>query len=287
MKKIESIMVEVCASCQNKCIFCAHNGMISAYGGYQLEIKELEKFIDYTKDSGYFFEIMHVHGIGEPLLWNHFDEGMKLLKKSDIAGKIIVTTNGLLLDKIRDETWQHIDLLSVSVYPDYPKRSLLQEKKDKYKDKIQINLTTLFRAKPIRGYHHKIPCYCICHGPMFVKDKIFLYCGPPVFDAAKLSSMDIFKCRELYVEIKPNYLESFDEEKIGNIKFCNYCCANGNINMPFYPHGYSPSKEKFILTCLSLDAYDNSVVKLKESLKKRMPEVYFKLKKIKKYFRPN
>lgn len=280
-------MVEVCGSCQNKCIFCTHSGMISAYGEYQLEIKELEKFIDYTKNSGYFFEIMHVHGIGEPLLWNHFDEGMKLLKESDIAGKIIVTTNGLLLDKIRDETWQYIDLLSVSVYPNCPKQSLLKEKKDKYEDKIKIVPSTLFRAKPMRGYHNKIPCYCICHGPMFVKDKIFLYCGPPVFDAAKLSGMDIFQCHDLYVEIKPNYLESFDEKKIGNIKFCNYCCANGNINMPLYPYGYNPSKANFILRCLYLDTYYGFVLKLKESIRKRRPGVYIKLKKIKEYLRPN
>lgn len=261
--------------------------MISSYKGYQLEIKELEQFIDYTKNSGYFFEIMHVHGMGEPLLWSHFDDGLKLLKESNIAGKIIVTTNGLLLDKIRDQTWQYIDLLSVSLYPDFPKQSLLKEKKDKYKNKIEIVPSTSFRAKPIRGYYNKIPCHCTCHGPMFVKDKVFLYCGPPVFGATKLNGVDIFNCRDLYVEIKPNYLESFDEEKIGSIRFCNYCFANSNINMPLYPHGYSPSKAEFILKCLCLNAYDNFILKFKESLKRSMPLAYMKLKNLKKYFKPN
>lgn len=280
MIKLKIIRIEVCGLCQNQCAFCAHSGMLSAYKGYQLTISELKKFIDCTKISGYYFSRIDMHGIGEPLLWDYFDEGVNLLKKSGIGEKIVVTTNGLLLDKIKDQAWEDIDLLEISIYPDYPQRNLLKDKKEKYKDKIKVNLYTEFRAKPVWKYRNKIPCYCTCYGPMFVKDKIFLYCGPPVFDAAKLSNIDIFKCHDLYVEVKPDYLESFDETRIGNIKLCNYCVANDNISLPTHPHGYVPSKPEIILTAFLMDKCSG----LKEFLKKRMTSVYNIFKKARIFF---
>lgn len=280
MMKSKIIRIEVCGLCQNQCKFCAHSGMLSAYRGYQLTIDELKKFIDCTKMSGYSFERIDMHGIGEPLLWDHFDEGIDLLKKSGIGEKIVVTTNGLLLNKIKDRTWENIDLLEVSIYPKYPEHNLLKEKKEKYKDKIKVSSYAVFRAMPIRGYHDKIPCHCTCYGPMFVKDKIFLYCGPPVFDAAKLNNADIFKYRDLYVEVKPGYLESFDETKTGNIELCNYCGANDNISLPTYPHGYAPSKLEAILLSFFMDKCSG----LKEFFKKRMPNVYNILRKIRVLF---
>lgn len=280
MIKLENISIEVCGLCQYQCMFCAHNGMISAYQGYQLLMDELKKFIDCTKISGYFFKRIDINGIGEPLLWDHFDQGINLLKKSGIGEKIVVTTNGLLLDKIKDQTWEDIDLLDVSVYPNYPKHDLLKEKKEKYKDKINITLYDAFRAKPTRGYRNKIPCRCVCYGPMFVKDKVFLYCGPPVFDAARLSNIDIFEYRDLYVEIKPDYLESFDETKMGNIELCNYCGANDHISLPTHPHGYIPSKLETVLLPFFMDKCGG----LNRFFKKRMPSVYNILRKIRVSF---
>jgi uncharacterized Fe-S cluster-containing radical SAM superfamily enzyme len=169
--------------------------MISEFKGYQLSLEELGKFIDSTKKSDYFIEELSIHGAGEPLLWDHFEEGIKVLKNSGVIGKIIVTTNGLLLDKIYDETMSSIDMLSVSVYPGYQNYALLNEKKAKYKEKIEINLVSKFIAKPVRKYS-LMPGICSCPGPMFIKDKIFLYCGPPVFDAANLKGVDIFEYKE-------------------------------------------------------------------------------------------
>lgn len=267
---------EVCGACQNNCVFCAHGGMISEYKGYQLSIGELENFIDCTKKSGYFIEELSIHGIGEPLLWDHFDEGIKLLKSSGVVGRIIVTTNGLLLDKINDETMRSIDTLSVSVYPDYPNHVLLKEKKSEYKEKVEINYITKFIAKPIRMYN-KIPCHCLTCGPMFIKDKIFFYCGPTVFDAARLKGVDIFRYKDLYVEIQPNYLADFDKKNMGNIEFCKYCWANDNIKRAVFSHGVMPSKATLILMNM-LACFE---FRLKDYLKRLMPGVYAGLKKAK------
>jgi hypothetical protein len=275
MLEIGQIYLEVCGACQKNCVLCAHSGMQLAYPEYQLTIVELKKFIDCTKISGYFFETIAIHGIGEPLLWDHFEEGIDLLKKSRIGGKIAVITNGLLLDKIKDQTWEDIDLLIVSVYPNFSKHDLLQEKKEKYKDKIEVRPITTFKAKPLWGYRNATPCCCVCPGPMVVKDKIFLYCGPPVFDAAKLATIDIVKSNDLYVEIKPNYLETFDKTKIGNLKFCNYCWANADLPLPRYPYGYAPAEREIVFTSLYLRVYTWVL-----DFVKKFPIVYKALRKI-------
>lgn len=284
MVKIKHMKFEVCGSCQNNCVFCAHSGMISEFKGYQLSIEELKYFIDCTRKSDYFIEELSIHGIGEPLLWNHLDEGIKLLKNSGVIGKIILTTNGLLLDKIKDETMRFIDTLSVSVYPNYPKGNLLAEKKAKYGDKVEINFITKFMVKPTRRYN-AIPCYCMTCGPMFVKDKIFFYCGPPVFDAAKLRGVDIFKEHDLFTDVKPGYLSNFNIKKMGNIEFCKYCWANGNIKRVFFSHGVKPSRKTQFL----MNVFANFESKLlndlfKDLFKKILPKVYARLKKIREEY---
>jgi len=276
MKKIKHMKFEVCDACQNKCAFCAHGGMILEYKGYQLSIEELKNFIDCTKKSNYFIEELSIHGIGEPLLWNHFEEGIKLLKNSGVIGKISVTTNGLLLDKINDETMGFIDMLSVSVYPDYPNHVLLKEKKSEYKEKVEINYITKFIAKPIRMYN-KIPCHCLTCGPMFIKDRIFFYCGPTIFDAARLKGVDIFKYNDLYSQIQPGYLDNSDIKNMGNIEFCKYCWANDNNKRAVFPHGVMPSKTRLILMNI-LACFE---FKLKDCLKRLAPGVYAGLKKAK------
>jgi organic radical activating enzyme len=278
--KLDIIRIEVCGVCQYQCVFCAHSGMLSAYKGYQLRIDELKKFIDCTKISGYSFKRLDIHGIGEPLLWDHFDEGIELLKQSGIGEKIVVTTNGLLMNKIKDRTWENIDLVEVSIYPKYPKHDMLNEKKEIYKDKIRVYPYAAFRAKPILKYHDKIPCNCLCYGPMFVKEKIFLYCGPPVFDAAKLDNADISKYSDLYVEVKPNYLENYDKTKPGNMELCNYCFANDNISLPTHPYGYTPSKLETILLSFAMDKCSG----LNKFFKKRMPNVHAMFRKIRMLF---
>ncbi|MCX5698520.1 MAG: hypothetical protein NTX01_02335 [Candidatus Omnitrophica bacterium] len=280
MMKIKHMKFEVCGSCQNNCVFCAHGGMISEFKGYQLSIEELKNFIDCTRKSDYFIEELSIHGIGEPLLWNHLDEGIKLLKNSGVIGKIILTTNGLLLDKIKDETMRFIDILSVSVYPNYPKGNLLAEKKTRYSDKVEINFITKFMVKPTRRYN-AIPCYCMTCGPMFVKDKIFFYCGPTCFDAAKLRGVDIFKYDDLYTQIQPNYLENFQKKNVGNLEFCNYCWANSNIKRASLPHGAIPSKATVVL--MGVFAYFELRM-LKDFLKMILPGFYAGLKKIKDDF---
>jgi len=241
--------------------------MISAFKGYQLTIEELQKFIDCTKESGYFFKIMHVHGVGEPLVWKHFDKGIKLLKESGIAEKIIVTTNGLLLNKVKEATWEYVDEVHVSVYKDKPNPGIETVFKNKFPNKFIFGSIDEFRAMPQKEYRNKIPGICVCPGPMFVKDTIFLYCGPPLFDAIKVMGMEIFNCRDLYVPVQLNYMATFQTRKLGAMNYCASCFGNQRISMPLYHHGHLPSKINMALSSWYLNEFSDFVAGLKNSIK--------------------
>ncbi len=248
MRHIPEMKFEVVAPCQYHCVFCAHDGMMQDYKGYQLSMPELDRFIECTQASDYFIDALSVHGMGEPFLWKHFDEGLQRLKQSGVVGSLSVTTNGLLLDRIADETWTCIDHLTVSVYPGYPKQDLLDRLRAAHGDKIHvIPPEVLFTALPYKEFRGKTPCYCACAGPMFAKDKIYFYCGPPVFDAAKLAGVDIHQRRDLYTDLKPHYLDQADPTRCGNLDLCNSCWANDSIKRPRFEHGYTPSRTELIL----------------------------------------
>lgn len=54
---------------------------------------------------------------GEPLLNPDLAEMARLARESGIARTVTVTTNGLLLGRMRQEFWRHVDVVRVSLYP--------------------------------------------------------------------------------------------------------------------------------------------------------------------------
>lgn len=57
---------------------------------------------------------------GEPLLHPQLTELLKIARKTGIAPKVSVTTNGHLLMKMPIEFWETIEMLTVSIYPSPP-----------------------------------------------------------------------------------------------------------------------------------------------------------------------
>jgi hypothetical protein len=53
---------------------------------------------------------------------------------------------------------------------------------------------------------------------MLLDDNMFLYCGPPVFDAVQLLGKDIWELDELYVKVREDYLSELDPTRRGNME---------------------------------------------------------------------
>ena len=229
MKIIKQMKCEVQSKCQNDCIMCAHGEQRKLLPNYELSLSELQYFLDVSRDSGYRIDNMRIHGPGEPLLWRHFNDGVILMKQSGIIETIFVATNGIRLDSIDDDTWDCIDEMRVSVYSAFNRQEKLQKIVDKYPQKVRINMVETFRRLPLEGEEASIPCQCHCDGPMLIGNRVFSYCGPPVFGAAKLFGQDVFADPELSVIVGPNWLDSYASQKAGNLEYCKRCWANSNF----------------------------------------------------------
>ena len=228
MKTIPQFMVEVCSVCQNDCLHCAHGELRKKTKKYHLSIEQIVNFIQHTETSGYFIEHFLIHGSGEPLLWKYLNEGLRLFKASNNIKKIHIYTNGLALNKLEDKTWDCIDCLFVSVY-DKKQIKLIKSHYKKHLSKIEFLLQKKFTIRmKDKSEAAPIPCKCMCSGPMLLGDKVFLYCGPPVFDAAEIISKNIWEIKYLHTDVKNNYLISLDPHLSGNMELCRYCFANNN-----------------------------------------------------------
>lgn len=230
MLTIHDLKFEVCSPCQNDCELCAHADLMRHIKGYQLSLEKLDRFLYYTERSNYFIRSLSIHGPGEPFLWKHLNEGLLRLKRSRSIGWISMVTNGLLLDRITDESLACIDRLFVSVYSNYNRHEILDRVIAKHAGKIRLWDGTRFwehNADP----RAEVPATggCTCAGPMLYDDKIFPYCGPPVFGAAKARNVDILSLPHLWVPLGPNYLAGYNERLVGRMDICKNCWSNPNF----------------------------------------------------------
>jgi hypothetical protein len=232
---IDYMLLEVCSACQNKCEHCAHAGLIAHNQNYNLPIQKLRTFLSYTLRSHYYIETLNLHGPGEPTLWRHLNEGIKMIHDSKVVGRIIIETNGLSLERINRNTWRYINQVVISDYPSLSSlisRDVIRE----HWSKVRYTDKSFFRPAPYQKYENTIPCFCMCPGPMFYDENIFFHCGPPAFHAANVANLNLFDFPEFLAPLKLDFFEPVNKIRTGRLSLCEYCWANSNIEMPIEPH---------------------------------------------------
>ncbi|HVU24534.1 MAG TPA: radical SAM protein [Opitutus sp.] len=230
MLTIFDFKLEVCSPCQNDCELCAHADLMRHIKGYQLSMEKLDRFLFYTERSNYFIRSLSIHGPGEPFLWRDLNAGLKRLKQSRAIGWVSMVTNGLLLDRITEDAMACLDRLFISVYSNYNRHELIKGFIAKHHEKVRLWDGTNFwehTADPAQT----VPATggCNCSGPMLYDDKVFLYCGPPVFGAARAKGVDPLSLPKTWTPVGPNYLAGYNEKLVGRMDICRYCWANPNF----------------------------------------------------------
>jgi len=238
-KIIDRVFFEVCSDCQYNCVDCGHISFKSAYKNYHMTIPELNRFLYYTKKSNYYIREAFLHGPGEPTLWRNLNEGIKILYESPVVGGVCMLSNGVSLDRIKEETFQYIERIRISVYPDAKENDLIEYLCDRYPEKINLEIIKQFWSHPHKEYPDSIPCLCACPVPLFIDNKVF-YCSGTIFDAAKLKGVDVFDCHEVYTELKENYLDNLSR---GNFDLCKFCTSNRNIRKQLKSYDHKFLKE--------------------------------------------
>jgi hypothetical protein len=231
MLTIFEFKLEVSSPCQNDCELCAHADLMRHIKGYQLSLEKLDRFLFYTERSNYFIRSLSIHGPGEPFLWRDMNEGLRMLKRSKAIGWVTMVTNGLLLDRIQDDSMACLDRLFVSVYANYNRAETLAAFRAKWGRKVSLWDGTYFwehAADPKASAPATGGCNCV--GPMLYDDKIFPYCGPPVFGAAKNKGVDVMSIPNLWVPLGLNYMASYNAKLVGRMDICRTCWANPNFS---------------------------------------------------------
>lgn len=102
-------------------------------------------------------KVFHVHrfrfGGGEPLLHPDILHFIRYVRKSRIATKIEIVSNGVLIHKIDDAIFRDIDGITISGYPDnnfnHSKYVLARKKCKKYNTSIRIHRINRFRISQL------------------------------------------------------------------------------------------------------------------------------------------
>lgn len=225
---IPQIKCEVVADCQYDCRLCAHGDLRRGDIAYQLTPEQLGAFLTATLDSGYLIGQLAIHGSGEPLLWKHLSPGLAAIKASGAVCWTWITSNGLLLHRLGADDLANIDCMDISLYQETKKAEAILATVAEHERKLFIVPMDDFVEVPQPGAGKlPVPCPCTCAGPMLAGDKVYLYCGPPVFGAGKLMKRDPATDLALWAKVGPNYLDR-TRNLTGRLDYCAWCWANGH-----------------------------------------------------------
>lgn len=103
-KRFKKIYLEITNSCNLSCSFCIKNRRVIKYLNleeFKIILDKLEKYTDY----------LYFHVLGEPLMHPMINEFINLASK---RFKVQITTNGYMIDKIKDNS--NIRQLNISLH---------------------------------------------------------------------------------------------------------------------------------------------------------------------------
>ena len=213
-------MIGACNACQLHCEHCAHRGLLSDDPGYQMPLEDISTLLNRMWGTNTQVDIFMLNGPGEPLLWRHFNDAVRMLRLSQLGCQIKVVTNGLRLNIIAEDVWPMLDRVCISTYGQPLDASLIARHAERIEYLAgKAFLTVVPGSLPVAS-----PTFCSCCGPLYYKRHIFPHCGPPMFEAARLAGMDPFLCGGA------SPLEQWSPDAMPRINLpCAWCWANGAV----------------------------------------------------------
>ncbi|MBE5847431.1 MAG: radical SAM protein [Lachnospiraceae bacterium] len=112
-----NLKVEVSSLCNARCVYCAHAS--KAHGVYEgnMTWNLFEKILEDSRQFPRKFKVMEMFSFGESMCNPHLAQMIKRAKEADVADKINLTTNGLLLtpQKADELIASGIDIIRISL----------------------------------------------------------------------------------------------------------------------------------------------------------------------------
>lgn len=138
----KGIMIENTVNCNLNCKYCNRELVESVRKKKKLSLKDVEKISEEIKKND--IKIVYFFNLGEPFLSNNINDELKILKESNPNLKIIISTNGFLLDsqEKREAVIKYVDHIHFSIDGVDDKTLLKYQRKGSF-DKVYDNMKLL------------------------------------------------------------------------------------------------------------------------------------------------
>jgi hypothetical protein len=211
----------VMSACQLSCQQCIMAPLMEKDARYEMSIQEVKDFLDSAERSNYQFHYRLTGG--EPLLWPHLLEALRLLRQSKSCLSLSIISNGIHAERVSDELIDLIDCLRLSRYlynaqkvdyllSKYPDTVALAEKETFYQNP----------EAPVPGYS---PVDCANPELMFYNNRVYA-CphAEPIAIGAGVSHI------RLYNELAPNFKDGLAEIRHNQEEdLCSRCIGNRRV----------------------------------------------------------
>ncbi len=109
------LLIDPCDSCNFRCDFCFQSK--ERFNGSKMSMDIFNKIVDNLKLLDGPINIVHMYGLGEPLINENLPRFVEVLKENNLAKEVAITTNGsLLTNKLSEKLiTSGLDRLSISL----------------------------------------------------------------------------------------------------------------------------------------------------------------------------
>ena len=130
--RVKKLEYNVTHHCNLKCDFCDHLSPWFTLAGKDAEFNQKISLDAFRKNLDVLSRYVQSEEFlilgGEPLLNKNVLEFIRAAKESGISQKIVLTTNGFLLGNQKDELFDLLDKISITIYPSAPLKQEIIEK---------------------------------------------------------------------------------------------------------------------------------------------------------------
>lgn len=210
----------VTAQCPRQCQHCIMSHLMAQHRGYHMTLEELKDFIAISQQSRYKFEIVLTGG--EPLAWQNFKDGVRLLKSSSVCDSLIVFTNAATIAPLDSESMKYIDKIRVSQY--YENEENIKALSRLYPHKVEIVNREDFWINPVSPVPGTTPAECLNEEIFFFNRAV--YACPHSASIAYGNKSKVELCQPLEVGFlkKLSHIKKMQQEQI-----CTFCISNKKV----------------------------------------------------------